>query len=73
MYRFVDRAIRHALEAAGLTTDRVEERVQQALETYRAFFGKSGEDRVVYDTLFQFWRFARPDKAAEPGRRLLAS
>ena len=73
LYRFVDGAIRHALESAGLATDRIEERLPQAVDAYRAYFVKSGEVRSVYETLFQFWRYARPDKADEPGRRLLAS
>jgi hypothetical protein len=73
LYQFVDRAIRHALEAAGLGKDRVEQRLHQAVEAYRSHFVTSGELRPVYDTLFQFWRFARPAKATEPGRRLWAS
>jgi hypothetical protein len=73
LFRFVDRGIRHALEAAGVKTDTIEDKLRQAIDAYRAYFVKPPEGSTVYDTLFQFWRFARPEKADDPARRLLAA
>jgi hypothetical protein len=69
LYRFVDRAIRHALEDAGVKADRIEDKIKEGVEAYRAHFGKIAENLVPYNVLFQFWRLARPEKADEPGRR----
>ena len=72
LYRFVDRAIHHALDVAGAGVEMPEGRIRTAWEAYRGYFGDATGPRAAYDVLFQFWRFARPEKAAEPGRRNLA-
>jgi hypothetical protein len=72
LYRFVDRALRHAMDEAGIGAARVEDRLQEAFEAYRRAFGQVEETRAAYRVLLQFWRFARPEKAAELGRRNLA-
>lgn len=72
LFGFLDRAIRHALEAAGLKVDKVEDHLKQAVDAYLEYFVRSPEARATYVTLLQFWRFARPDKADDPKRRLLA-
>ena len=72
LYRFVDRAIRHSLEREGVETDKVEDKLREGVEAYRAYFGKTSDHPAAYEVLFQFWRFARPEKADEPGRRSLA-
>jgi hypothetical protein len=72
LYRFVDRAMRHALESAGVKAEKLEAKLKEAVEAYRDYFGKSSEHLAAYDVLYQFWRFARPEKAHEPGRRSLA-
>lgn len=72
LYRFIDRAIRHALEASGITVARVEDHLRDAVRAYRAYFRKAAPNLVPFDVLFQFWRFARPEKADEPGRRAAA-
>lgn len=69
LYRFIDRAIRHSLEGAGAKADNAKE-VQDA---FRTWFGKSAGGRDAYEILFQFLRFARPEKANDPTRRRLAS
>ena len=38
-----------------------------------AFGEATGGAAAVYDVLYQFWRYARPEKADEPGRRDLAA
>ncbi len=73
LFRFVDRGIRHALEAAGVKTDTIEDKLKQAVDAYRAYFVKPPNVSAIYDILFQFWRYARPEKADDPARRLLAS
>lgn len=73
LYRFVDRGIRIALEHAGLTVDALEDHIKEAWDAYRAYFHTGLGPLGSYDILFQFWRFARPDKADEPGRRSLAT
>jgi hypothetical protein len=72
LYRFVDRAMRHALESAGVKAEKLEDKLKEAVEAYREYFGKYSEHLAAYDVLYQFWRFARPEKAHEPGRRNLA-
>ena len=72
LYRFVDRAIRHSLEREGIKPDRFEDKLREGVEAYRVYFGKTSDHLAAYDVLFQFWRFARPEKAEEPGRRSLA-
>ena len=72
LFRFVDLAIRQALAAAGVKTDRIEDRLKEGVEAYRTLFEKTSEYPAAHDVLFQFWRFARPGKADEPGRRALA-
>jgi hypothetical protein len=72
LYRFVDRGIRHALERAGVKADHLESKLKEAGTAYRAYFGKTSQWTTPFEILFQFWRFARPEKANEPGRRTLA-
>lgn len=72
LFGFLDRAIRHALEASGLKVDRIEDHLKEAVDAYLAHFVRSSGERAIYVTLLQFWRFARPDKADDPKRRLLA-
>jgi hypothetical protein len=72
LYRFVDRAMRHALESAGVKAEKLEGKLKKAVDAYRNYFGKSVEHQAAYDVLYQFWRFARPEKAHEQGRRSLA-
>jgi hypothetical protein len=72
LYRFVDRGIRHALEGAGVKADHLENMLKEAVTAYRAYFGKTCQWTLPYEILFQFWRFARPEKASEPGRRTFA-
>lgn len=69
LYRFVERAIRHAAGAAGARLDNAKE-IQDA---YRACFGHTAGGREAFEVLFQFFRYARPEKAAEPARRRMAS
>jgi len=69
---FVDRGIRYALEGAGVKADHLESKLKEAVTAYRAHFGKASLWPTPYEVLFQFWRFARPEKASEPGRRTLA-
>jgi hypothetical protein len=72
LFRFLDRAIRHAMAASGVTVDKIEDHLRQAVDAYLEHFARSPEARATYVTLLQFWRFARPDKADDPRRRLLA-
>ena len=69
LFRFVDRGIRHAIETAGVKADTIEDKFRQAIDAYRDYFVKPPEVSTVYDTLFQFWRYARPEKADDPARR----
>jgi hypothetical protein len=69
LYRFVDRALRHAMDEAGIEAARIEDRLQQCFEAFRQSFGQVDETRVAFRVLLQFWRFARPEKADAPGRR----
>lgn len=72
LYRFVDRGIRIALEEARIEVDSPEETIKHAWEAYRAYFHTGAAVSPAYEVLFQFWRYARPEKADEPGRRSLA-
>ncbi len=72
LFGFLDRAIRHALGASGIIVDRIEDQLQLAVDAYLSHFVRSAEARTTYVTLLQFWRFARPDRADDPRRRLLA-
>ncbi len=72
LFGFLDRAIRHALGVSGITVDRIEDQLQLAVDAYLSHFVRSAEIRPTFVTLLQFWRFARPDRADDPRRRLLA-
>ena len=69
LFRFVDRAIRHAMAAAKTRMDDPKE----VLDAYRAYFGSLPGGRDVYEILFQFYRHARPAMANDRSRRYLAS
>jgi hypothetical protein len=69
LYRFVDRTILHAIEAA-------EARPANTKEVHDAFLAcfpaPVGTDNP-YEVLYQFRRHARPEKAADPVRRHVAT
>ncbi len=74
LFRFVDRAIRYALDGAGIQVDNVSAHLKEAVEAYRKrFFTSNVESRYIFEVLFHFWRYARPEKAADPSRRHMAS
>jgi hypothetical protein len=73
LFGFVDRGIRHALAEEGIKTDTIEDKLKQAVDAFRSYFGKFEEARAAFEVLFQFWRHARPEKADDPRRRLFAA
>jgi hypothetical protein len=68
LYRFVERAIWHAIKTANAPANDAKA-VQDA---YRQYFKTGIEAGNPYAILFQFLRHARPEKVAEPRRRSLA-
>jgi hypothetical protein len=69
LFRFVENAIRHAVRAGGANPNDG----KAVHDAFRSCFGNLAGGKAAYETLYQFLRFARPEKVNDPKNRRLAS